>query len=121
MFTVLAIVIACLGLFGLSSYLVVQRTKEIGIRKVLGASVDQIMLLASEEFVLIVLIANVIAWPISYFIINNWLNGFAYRITLGILIFLIPGLSALVIAMFTVAYQSIKAATAVPVDSLRSE
>lgn len=121
LFTVLAIVIACLGLFGLSSYLVVQRTKEIGIRKVLGASVDQIMLLASEEFVLIVLIANVIAWPISYFIINNWLNGFAYRITLGILIFLIPGLSALVIAMFTVAYQSIKAASANPVNSLRSE
>jgi putative ABC transport system permease protein len=81
-FTTLAIAIACLGLFGLSSYLVVKRSKEISIRKVLGASVRQLAVLVSREFILIVLIANVIAWPVSYFALNHWLNGFAYRIDL---------------------------------------
>jgi putative ABC transport system permease protein len=121
LFSTLAALIACLGLFGLSSFTILQRTKEIGIRKVLGASVKQITMLVSKEFILIVLVANVIAWPISYFLMDNWLNGFANRINLGILSFLIPGSIALLIAILTVASQSIKAATADPVNSLKSE
>ena len=121
LFTLFAVVIASLGLFGLSSYMVVKRTKEIGIRKVLGASVKQISILVSKEFIVLVLLANIVALPVSYFIIDNWLNGFAYRISLGILIFLIPCVSALLITIVTVASQSIKAATANPVNSLRSE
>lgn len=121
LFTVIAIVIACLGLFGLSSYSVVQRAKEISIRKVIGASVKQITVLVSKEFVLIVLSANIIAWPIAYFLMDRWLSDFAFRINLGLLSFLIPGAIALMIAIFTVASQSIKAAAADPVKSLRSE
>lgn len=121
LFTGIAIIIACLGLFGLSSYMVVQRTKEIGIRKVLGASVEQITVLLSKEFVLIVLSANIIAWPVGYFLMDRWLSDFASRINLGLLSFLIPGAIALMIAMLTVASQSIKAAAADPVKGLRSE
>ncbi len=121
LFTIIGIIIACLGLFGLSSYSVAKRTKEIGIRKVLGASVKQITMLVSKEFILIVLLANVVAWPISYFLMDNWLSGFASRINLGILSFLIPGAIALLIAILTVASQSIKAASAGPVNSLKSE
>jgi putative ABC transport system permease protein len=121
LFTIIGIIIACLGLFGLSSHSVMQRTKEIGIRKVLGASVKQITMLISKEFILIVLLANVVAWPISYFLMNNWLSGFANRINLGVLSFLIPGAIALLIAILTVASQCIKAASADPVNSLKSE
>jgi putative ABC transport system permease protein len=121
LFTLLAVIIACLGLFGLSSYMVIQRTKEIGIRKILGASASQITVLVSKEFILIILITNIIAWPISYFVMNTWLNGFAYRISLGPLSFFIPMATSLVIAIFTVAAQSIKAAIDNPVNSLRSE
>jgi putative ABC transport system permease protein len=121
LFTIIGIVIACLGLFGLSSYSVMQRTKEIGIRKVLGASVKQITILISKEFILIVLLANVVAWPISYLLMDNWLSGFANRINLGVLSFLVPGVIALLIAILTVASQSIKAASADPVNSLKSE
>jgi len=121
LFTLLAIIIACLGLFGLSSYLVMQRTREIGIRKVLGASVKQITLLISKEFILIVLIANIIAWPISYFLIDDWLSSFASRINLGVQSFIIPAAIALTIAILTIASQSIKAATANPVEALRTE
>jgi putative ABC transport system permease protein len=120
-FTVLAVIISCLGLFGLSSYLAIQRTREIGIRKVLGATVKQITVLVSKEFMLIILIANIIAWPVSYFVMDNWLNGFAYRINLGVLSFLIPTTISVGIAMLTVASQSIKAASADPVKNLRSE
>ncbi len=121
LFTAIGIIIACLGLFGLSSYSVLQRTKEIGIRKVLGASVKQITLLVSKEFILIVLLANFIAWPIAYLLMDNWLNGFANRINLGVLSFLIPGAITLLIAILTVASQSIKAAMTDPVNSLKSE
>jgi len=121
LFTLLAIIIACLGLFGLSSYLVMQRTREIGIRKVLGASVKQITLLISKEFILIVLIANIIAWPISYFLVDDWLSSFASRINLGVQSFTIPAAIALTIAILTIASQSIKAATANPVEALRTE
>jgi putative ABC transport system permease protein len=121
LFTGLAIFIACLGLFGLSSYMALQRTKEIGIRKVMGATVRQIAVLVSKEFFVIVTVANLIAWPFAYFIMNNWLSTFAYRINLGILAFLIPGGCALIIAILTVSVQSVKAALANPVDSLKTE
>jgi len=121
LFTVLAIVIACLGLFGLSSYMTVRRTKEIGIRKILGASVNQIALLMSREFVLIVLVANVLAFPIAYLVMQEWLKGFAYRINLGLMAFIFPALCTGVVALITISFQSIKAAVVNPVDSLKSE
>jgi putative ABC transport system permease protein len=121
LFTILAVIIACLGLFGLSSYMVVQRTKEIGIRKVLGASVTEITTLVSKEFMFTILLANIIAWPISYWAVSQWLDGFAYRISLGILSFLIPTLISFTIALLTVAAQSVRAAKADPVKNLRTE
>jgi hypothetical protein len=120
-FTFLAVFISCLGLFGLASYLAEQRTKEIGIRKVLGASVPKICLLLSKEFVKCVILANAIAWPIAYFVMNRWLQNFAHRISIGYQIFLLSALMALIITVLTVSYQSIKAALANPVDSLRYE
>jgi putative ABC transport system permease protein len=120
-FTLLAVFIACLGLFGLASFTAEQRTREIGIRKVLGASVSGIVLILSREFTRWVIIANVIAWPVAYFTMRKWLSGFAYRIDLGWEIFGFSALLALVIAIITVSYQSIKAATANPVESLRYE
>jgi len=120
-FTFIAIFIACLGLFGLASFSTVQKTKEIGIRKVLGASVSDVFLMVTKEFIKWVAISIVIAFPISYYAMNKWLQGFAYRTNLGIGIFFLAGLSALVIALVSVSYQSIKAATANPVDSLRYE
>jgi len=117
-FSVLTIMISCLGLFGLSSYAVEQRTKEIGIRKVLGASVSNIVTDISKEFIILVLIANIIAWPLAYYLMNRWLQNFAYRINIGWWILLSAGVLALAIALFTVSYQSIKAALANPVESL---
>lgn len=121
LFASIAIIIACLGLIGLSSYSVVQRTKEIGIRKVLGASVTQIWILVSKEFVIIVLLANAISIPIAYVLMHSWLNEFANRISLGILSFLLPSTFALLIAMFAVSSQSIRGATIDPVKNLRTE
>ena len=120
-FSLLAIIIACLGLFGLTSFLVEQRTKEIGIRKVLGASVSDIALLLSREFFKWLLVANIIAWPVAYYAMNKWLQSFAYRITLGPGVFFLAALMALLIAVFTVSYQSIKAALANPISALRYE
>jgi putative ABC transport system permease protein len=120
-FAILAIFIACLGLFGLTVFAAEQRTKEIGIRKVLGASITKIFLLLSKEFIRWVLLANLIAWPVAYFVMNKWLQNFAYRINIGIIAFLLAGGSALLIAYLTVSYQSIKSARANPVDSLRYE
>ncbi len=120
-FAGLAILIACLGLFGLASFSARQRTKEIGIRKVLGASVAGIVALLSKEFVKLVLAANVIAWPLTYFVMNNWLRDFAYRIDIGWWIFALAGGLALIIALLTVSTQAIKAALANPVESLRYE
>ncbi len=120
-FAILAIFIACLGLFGLTVFAAEQRTKEIGIRKVLGASDSKIFLLLSKEFIRWVFLANLIAWPIAYFAMNKWLQNFAYRIHIGIVAFLISGGTALLIAYFTVSYQSIKSARANPVNSLRYE
>ena len=120
-FTVLAIFIASLGLFGLASFMTERRTKEIGIRKVLGAKVLAIIVLLSKEFVKWVLIANLVAWPVAYIISRNWLKGFAYRIDLGLSIFLFSSILALLIAVITVSYQAFKAARANPVKSLRYE
>ena len=120
-FAVLAIIIACLGLFGLAAFAAEQRTKEIGIRKVLGASVSKIILLLSREFVRWVLLANVIAWPIAYLAMNRWLQNFAYRTHIEIMVFLISGGAALLIATLTVSYQAVKSAQADPVGSLRHE
>ena len=120
-FTGLAIFIACLGLFGLASFTAEQRTKEIGIRKVLGAKVMGIILLLSKEFTKWVLVANLIAWPVSYYIASQWLQSFAYRIPLGWEILVLSSLAALLVALLTVSYQSLRAASANPVESLRYE
>jgi putative ABC transport system permease protein len=120
-FSVLAIFIACLGLLGLAAFVTEQRTKEIGIRKVLGASVAEIVALLSKEFVKWVLIANVVAWPLAYYVMNNWLKNFAYRTDMSIWIFAASGILALLIALLTVSSHAIKAATANPVESLRYE
>jgi putative ABC transport system permease protein len=120
-FTVLAIFISCLGLFGLASFMAEQRTKEIGIRKVLGASVNNLAALLSREFLKWVLISNLIAWPVAYIIMTNWLKNFPYRARLGAEIFIFSGLMALIVALISVSYRSIKTATANPIDSLRYE
>jgi putative ABC transport system permease protein len=120
-FTFLAIFIACLGLFGLVSFMAEQRTKEIGIRKVLGSSIPGIVSLLSKEFLKWVLIANFIAWPIAYLVMNRWLENFAYRIDIGIWTFVLAGVLALFIALLTVSTQAIRAALANPVESLRYE
>jgi len=120
-FATLAIIIACIGLFGLSIYTAKQRTKEIGIRKVLGASVTGVVGLLSKEFIKLVAIAIVIASPIAWWAANKWLQDFAYRINIGWWIFASAGVIALLIAMFTVSFQAVKAAVANPVKSLRTE
>lgn len=120
-FAVIAIIIAGLGLFGLSAFVIEQRTKEIGIRKVLGASVQNILLLVSREFLSLVVIAFFIAVPVAYWAMHQWLQGYAYRIDIGAGIFIIAGFSTVLIAVITISFQSIKAAIANPVKSLRTE
>jgi putative ABC transport system permease protein len=120
-FSTLAILIACLGLFGLATFISEQRTKEIGIRKVLGASVEGIVRLLSKDFLKLVGISFVIAAPLSWWIMNSWLKDFAYRIPLEWWIIGLAGFIALLIALTTVSFQAIKAAIANPVNSLRSE
>jgi len=120
-FTVLAIFISCLGLFGLASYTAEQRTKEIGIRKVLGAPVSKIVIMLSKEFTKWVLIANIIAWPIAYFSMSKWFQDFVYRTKINPLNFVLAALLVLIIAVLTVSYQSVKAALTNPVDSLKYE
>jgi putative ABC transport system permease protein len=120
-FSGLAVFIACLGLFGLSSFTIVQRTKEIGIRKVLGASVGQIVRLLSQDFVKVVMIAALLALPVAYFAMEEWLSGYAVRINLSGWIFALPVVMILLIALLTVSVQTIKTALANPVDSLKQE
>jgi putative ABC transport system permease protein len=120
-FAGLAIILACLGLFGLSAFMAVRRTKEIGIRKVLGASIKEITFMLSREFVIMVALACLISIPIGWFAAKEWLNGFAYHIDIQIWIFAAAGLMALLITLITVSFQSIKASLANPVDSLKNE
>jgi len=120
-FSILSIVIACLGLFGLSSFIAEERTKEIGIRKVFGASVKSIITLLIKDFSIWLIIANVIAWPIAYFVLSNWLQNFVYRIDLSITPFLLGSMSVFIIALITVSFQSLRAALANPVKSVKNE
>ncbi len=120
-FTFIAIFISCLGLFGLTTFSAAQRTKEIGIRKVLGASVSRIIVMLSQDFTKRVLLANVIAWPVAYYFMHKWLQNFAYRTRIDIWMFLMAAALTMLIALLTVSYQSIRAALANPVDSLRYE
>lgn len=120
-FAFLAIFLACLGLFGLAAFTTVQRTKEIGIRKVLGATVTSIVALLSKDFLQLVLLANVLAWPLAWYAMHRWLEDFVYRINIGWWIFGIAALAVLLITLLTVSYQAIKAALANPVKSLRTE
>lgn len=119
--SVLTILVACLGLLGLIAHAVRVRTKEIGVRKVLGASIVQVAFLLIKDLIKLVILANVVAWPIAYFIARDWLDRFAYRIDLGIGFFVVGGSLALMIALMTVIYQTLKAARANPVDALRNE
>jgi len=120
-FAILAIIIACLGLFGLATYIAEQRTKEIGIRKVLGASVANIVRMLSTDFVKLVILAFIIATPIAWYFMDKWLQEFAFRIDLNWGIFAVTGFVALVVALITLSFQAIKAAIANPVDSLKTE
>ena len=113
--------VACVGLFGLSSFSVAQRTKEIGIRKVLGASVAQILMMLSKEYVRLVLAASVLALPAAYYFLGRWLDNYAYGISLSWWFFLLPVILALAIAAVTVSYQAVKAAIRNPVEALRYE
>ena len=120
-FAVLAIIIACLGLFALSAFMAEQRNKEIGIRKVLGASVGNITSMLSGDFVKLVFIAIVIATPIAWWGMNKWLQDYAYRINLSWWMFLLAGATVILIALITISFQVLKSATTNPVKSLRSE
>ena len=120
-FSLLAILIGCLGLFGMASYTTEQRTKEIGIRKVLGASTGLIVRMLSKEYLVLVAVGNLIAWPVAYVLIKNWLDNFAYRTPLALWVFVAAAALSLAVALLTVSYQSIKAALSNPVKSLRYE
>ena len=121
LFSGIAILLACLGLFGLSSYAAQQRIKEIGIRKVLGASPAILFTLLSKEFLLLVLLAMVIASPIAWIAMNDWLQDYAYKIDLSWWMFVIAGVVAICIALLTVSFQAFKVAVSNPVKSLRTE
>ncbi|MGD8537936.1 MAG: ABC transporter permease [Candidatus Aminicenantes bacterium] len=120
-FTFIAIFISCLGLYGLASYMAQQKTKEIGIRKVLGASIMNIVTNLSKEFILLVCVANAIAWPLAYFAMNRWLHNFAYRIQMDPLLFVYAGLVSTLLGLLTVSYHTVKSALANPVNSIRYE
>jgi ABC-type antimicrobial peptide transport system permease subunit len=121
LFAALAIFISYLGLFGLAAYIAEQRTKEIGIRKVLGASVSQVWLLLSKDFIVLVLISCVIASPAAFYYMHNWLQQYDYRIIISPVVFVMAGIIAIIITIITISFQAIKAAIANPVKSLRTE
>ena len=120
-FSILAILISCLGLFGLASFVAEQRTKEIGIRKVMGATVSGIWQMLSKDFVVLVIISCIIAIPIAIYFMGGWLQKYQYRTTISWWIFLVTGIGAMVITLLTVSFQAVKAALMNPVKSLRSE
>jgi ABC-type antimicrobial peptide transport system permease subunit len=120
-FALLAVIISCLGLYGLVSFMVVQKTREVGIRKVLGASVGHIVYMLSKEYVLLVIISFALAAPVGWWIMQNWLQEFAYKVSLGPAVFLVALVISVIIAFVAVGYKSLKAATGNPVNSLRSE
>jgi putative ABC transport system permease protein len=116
-----AIFVACLGLYGLASFATEQRSKEIGIRKVLGATVPNITFYMSKDFLKLVLLANIIAWPLGFYVMNNWLDNFSYRIGIEWWMFVASGLLAQFIAILTVSQQALKSALSNPVDTLKYE
>jgi putative ABC transport system permease protein len=120
-FSILAIVVACLGLFALSAFMVEQRSKEISVRLVLGASVKSVFQLLTWDFLRLVLVSIVIAAPISWYLMSRWLEDYVYRITIGWDVFVVSGVTSVLIALFTISFQSIKAAVMSPVKGLRSE
>jgi putative ABC transport system permease protein len=120
-FTLMAIFISCLGLFGLASFTAEQRTKEIGIRKILGASVSEVVFLLIKDFTKWVVLANLVAWPAAYFVMNRWLQNFTFRTRFGLELFFMAGLLSLAIAVITVGFQAVKAAQTNPVKTLRYE
>ncbi|MEM9681448.1 MAG: FtsX-like permease family protein, partial [Bacteroidota bacterium] len=121
LFALLAILVACLGLFGLASYITSLRSKEVGVRKVLGASIQQLLKLLTWDFVKLVVIAVVIAAPISWWLMRDWLQGFESRIQLNVTTFLIPALAIMIIAISTVAYHTLKTANVNPAQTLQDE
>jgi putative ABC transport system permease protein len=121
LFATLAIVIACLGLFALTAFTAEQRTKEIGIRKVLGASVNSIVILLSKEFGRLILVAFVLASPIAWYSVTTWLESYSYKTEIGFIVYLLAGGFVLLVAGLTISFQSIKAASSDPVKSLKSE
>ena len=120
-FAFLTLLIACLGLFGLVSFMVEQHVKEIGIRKALGASIPEVLLLVTKSYAVWILMANIISWPIAWYSLDRWLQDFAYRVDISIIVFIFSGTACFIIALLSVGYLSIKAARANPVDSLRYE
>jgi putative ABC transport system permease protein len=120
-FSLLAIAISCLGLFGLASFMAEQRTKEIGVRKVFGASVPKILQILSKEVIILMIISTVIAWPVGYYFMNQWLQGFAYRIDMSLFTFLVASFVTFSIALLTISYRAYNAAVVNPAESLRDE
>ena len=120
-FTLFAVFIACLGLFGMASFTAEQRTKEISIRKVLGATVSGVVVLLAKDSLRLVLFANIIAWPIAYLAMKKWTQRFSYQAGIGIEMFVITGVLAAVIALLTVSFQSIKAALSHPIKAIKYE
>ncbi|MCJ7680774.1 MAG: cell division protein FtsX, partial [Candidatus Aminicenantes bacterium] len=116
-----AVFISCLGLLGLSAFTAEQKTKEIGIRRTLGASVSRIVFLLTKQYLIWVFLANIFAWPVAYFAMRNWLENYAFRIRFGLPLFLLSATAALAITLLTVSFQAVRAALAKPVDSLRYE
>jgi len=120
-FAGIAIIISCLGLFGLVAFTAQRRQKEIGVRKVIGATVSNIIFMLSKDFLQLVLIAVVLSFPLSWWAMNSWLNGFAYRIHISAFVFVLAGSSILLITLLTISFQAIKAAVTNPIKSLRTE